>query len=406
MRIGYFSNEYPPLVYGGLGVYVDSISKELTNLGERIAVFTWGDGKLETYENVGGVEVFREDPIPMTDGLEPFLSHQTLAWGSGLDYLLKLMSYNQLAAAQMMRTGPFDLCVAHDWLGLLGGMAVEKMGIPMIFHVHGLEIGRSDHPNQQLIELEKRGTEVANAVITVSEAMKAELIGMGATADKIHVCHHGVDAEFFNPSRVDLHRLQSLRARYGFCKDDIIVLFVGRLEIVKGVIQLLEAMESVVKVHPNAKLLVIGVGSLEAQAREYAKRTGFVTLVTEFIDPESKMYHYALADLCVFPSLYEPFGIVALEAAAMGKAEVVGASGTSGLREIVKNPASSRPTGVHVNARDPLDLAWGINVALEDPVRLEEWGKNARKRVLDLFTLRKAAKNTVEIYREVAEFRR
>ena len=101
------------------------------------------------------------------------------------------------------------------------------------------------------------------------------------------------------------------------------------------------------------------------------------------------MHHYATADLCVFPSLYEPFGIVALEAAAMARPAVVGASGTSGLREIVENPAATKPTGVHVNARDPVDLAWGINLALEDPVRLKAWGKNARVRVLDLFTWRR-----------------
>ena len=91
------------------------------------------------------------------------------------------------------------------------------------------------------------------------------------------------------------------------------------------------------------------------------------------------MYHYALADLCVFPSLYEPFGIVALEAAAMGKPAVVGAAGTSGLAEIVENPADSRPTGVHVNARDPGDIAWGINLALEDLERLNPGEKTPGK---------------------------
>ncbi|MGA9100236.1 MAG: glycosyltransferase family 4 protein, partial [Methanotrichaceae archaeon] len=175
----------------------------------------------------------------------------------------------------------------------------------------------------------------------------------------------------------------------------------GRLEPVKGVIQLLQAMPMVVSKHPSAKLLIVGKGSLEDQVKAYADKLGFVTLVTDFLDLDEKMYHYALADLCVFPSLYEPFGIVALEAAAMAKPAVVGASGTSGLREIVENPGALKPSGVHVNARDPADLAWGINLALEDPVRLKTWGKNARVRVLELFTWRKAAEKTLEIYREV-----
>ena len=103
-----------------------------------------------------------------------------------------------------------------------------------------------------------------------------------------------------------------------------------------------------------------------------------------------------------FPAIYEPFGIVALEAAAMGKAAVVGAAGTSGLAEIVKNPAAARPTGVHVNARDPRDIAWGINLALEDLDRLKSWGENARARVREEFTWQKAAERTLAIYKEVA----
>ena len=94
-----------------------------------------------------GVEVFREAPVPMKDGLEVFLSHETLAWGNGLNFLLDLLAYNQLSAADVIESGPFDLCVAHDWLGLPGGMAAKNKGIPMIFHVHGLEIGRSENPN-------------------------------------------------------------------------------------------------------------------------------------------------------------------------------------------------------------------------------------------------------------------
>jgi glycogen(starch) synthase len=83
----------------------------------------------------------------------------------------------------------------------------------------------------------------------------------------------------------------------------------------------------------------------------------------------------------------------------------VGASGTSGLREIVENPAALRPTGIHVNARDPLDIAWGIDLALQDRERMLSWGKNARERVLEKFTWQKAAERTLEIYREVVDAR-
>ena len=401
MRIAYFSIEFPPRIFGGLGVYVDEISREMVSQGERISVFTLGDNKLERHQDMNGVEVFREVPVPIRDGLEIFLSPETLSWGKGLYFLLDLFSLNQLSAARLMENGPFDLCVAHDWLGLLGAMAVKREGIPMIFHVHGLEVGRSENPNPQLVALEKKGAEVADLIITVSEAMKQELVSLGVRAEKIRVCYHGVDAALFNPDRADPRRLTALRKRYGYAEDDVIVLFMGRQESVKGIVQLFSAIPDVLAEHPKLKLLVVGKGSLESWALQEAKSLGCITLVTDFLDDEEKMHHYALADLCVFPSIYEPFGIVALEAAAMGKAAVVGAAGTSGLAEIVKNPADSHPTGVHVNARDPRDIAWGINLALEDLDRLESWGKNARARALEQFTWQKAAERTLAIYKEV-----
>ncbi|HWQ19568.1 MAG TPA: glycosyltransferase family 4 protein [Methanotrichaceae archaeon] len=402
MRIAYLSTEFPPKIYGGLGVYVDFISRALTALGNRVTVFTLGYEGLELHEDLGGVEVFRETPLPMGDGLEPFLSKETLDWGSGLKFLFELMSYNQLSAADIRVLNRFDICVAHDWLGLPGGMAAKRAGFPLIYHVHGTEAGRSVHPNPQLVHLEKRGGEVADCVITVSNAMKDELIGLGFPADKIRVCYHGVDARFFDPARLDPKRLADLRAGYGFGPDDTVILFIGRLEPVKGVIQLIEAMPAVLEKHPGARLLIVGRGTLEDRVRSMAGGSKHLILNTDFLDDESKAYTYALADLCVFPSLYEPFGIVGLEAASMARPAVVGAAGTSGLREIVENPASKKPTGVHVNPRSPQDIAWGINLALEDPERLKDWGRNARERVLNLFTWERAAELTMDIYREVA----
>lgn len=406
MRVAYLSTEFPPRIYGGLGVYVDCISRELVAIGQSVSVFVPGEANLSNHEMVGGVEVFRETPLPMRDGLVPFFSDQTLAWGPGLDLLLNLLSYNQLAASSILQEGPFDLCVAHDWLGLPGALAVKQKGTPMIYHVHGLEVGRSDHPNPQLVFLEKKGANAADLVITVSDAMKRELADLGIPEEKIRVCYHGVDSEFFNPSRLDTDKIEKLRGQCGYSADDTVILFIGRLEPVKGVIQLLQAIPEVLKKNPQVKFLMVGKGSLEELVKSEAVKSGFLTLVTDFMDSEAKAYHYALADLCVFPSLYEPFGIVALEAAAMGKAAVVGASGVSGLREIVEHPGTERPTGVHVDPRDPGDIAWGINLALQDPDRLKEWGKNARERAQKNFTWRRAAQITLDIYREVAESRR
>ncbi len=404
MKIAYLSVEYPPRIFGGLGVYVDEISRELVSLGESVSVFTLGEGKLKRRQRMNDVEAFRFQIVPFRDGLDIFLSSETLGWGNGLLFLEDLLSFNQLSASGVIENGPYHLCVAHDWLSLWGGMAVKRQGIPLIYHVHGLEKGRSESPNPQLVSLETKGAEVADGIITVSEAMKQELISLGVNADKISVCYHGVNSTLFDPAKTDPAALAALRARYGIGEGDRVILFVGRLEPVKGIKELLAALPSVLARYSQAKLLLVGKGSLEGFVREQSQRLGpgKVILVTEFLDDTSKMHHYALADLCVFPSLYEPFGIVALEAAAMGRAAVVGASGTSGLREIVQDPGTLRPTGVHVNARDPADLAWGINLALEDDERLWIWGDNARQRAVSQFSWRSAAEKTLAIYRKVA----
>lgn len=404
MDIAYLSTEFPPMVYGGLGVYVDSISREIASMGHKVAVFTMGRPDLKRKETKKGVTAFREIPLPMSDALEIFYSKETLSWGSGLDFLNDFLSYNQLAAARVRDSGPFDLCVAHDWLALPAGMALRK-SVPMIYHVHCTEIGRSEHPNKQLVSLEVKGARLADLVLTVSEAMKGELEGLGVLADKIRVCYHGVDTRLFDPSAVKPEHLEMLRESYGLKESDKVLLFLGRLEPVKGVFQLLSALPLIRKNHPDVRLLVVGNGSLSDQVRSEAERLGGVVIVDRYLSPQEKAYHYALADLCIFPSIYEPFGIVALEAAAMERACVVGASGVSGLREIVMKPETEKPTGVHVNPRDPNDIAWGVDLALKDPDRLREWGRNARERVLEMFTWRKAAEKTLEIYEEVIAYR-
>lgn len=404
MNIAYLSTEYPPLVYGGLGVYVDSISRELASMGHKVSVFTMGSPDLKRRETKRGVTAFREIPIPMSDALEIFYSKETLSWGTGLDFLNSLLSYNQLAAARLRDSGHFDLCVAHDWLALPAGMALRHI-MPVVYHVHCTEVGRSERPNQQLVSLEIKGARLADLVLTVSEAMKGELEGLGVPPEKIRVCYHGVDTKLFDPSGVKPERLKMLRESYGLKESDRILLFLGRLEPVKGVPQLLSALPLIREKNPDVKLLVVGNGSLRDHVRSEAERLGGILLVDRFLTPHEKAYHYALADLCIFPSIYEPFGIVALEAASMERACVVGASGVSGLREIVMKPEAEKPTGVHVNARDPNDIAWGVNLALEDPDRLRDWGRNARKRVLEMFTWRKAAENTLKIYEEVIAYR-
>jgi glycosyltransferase involved in cell wall biosynthesis len=162
-------------------------------------------------------------------------------------------------------------------------------------------------------------------------------------------------------------------------------------------------MPDVISQYPKAKLVILGRGEQQNSIMELSERLGIsknLIFRFEFVPEEERILHYAACDLAVFPSIYEPFGIVSLEAMSMGKPVVVGANGVVGFREQVI-PSGPEQNGVHINGNDPRDIAWGIKVALEDPKRMKEWGKNGRNRVLKYFTWQAAARQTLEVYQDV-----
>jgi glycosyltransferase involved in cell wall biosynthesis len=129
--------------------------------------------------------------------------------------------------------------------------------------------------------------------------------------------------------------------------------------------------------------------------------TGQVHMRAELVSEHERIVHFEMCDVGLFPSTYEPFGIVTLEAMAIGKACVAGARGVVGFREQVV-PSGDDQTGLHVDGGNPADIAWGLNEALSDRDRLATWGANGRARVLAEFTWEIAAKKTAEIYRAMA----
>jgi glycogen(starch) synthase len=178
------------------------------------------------------------------------------------------------------------------------------------------------------------------------------------------------------------------------------LLFVGRLSWVKGVRNLLLAMPDVLKEYPNTKLVILGKGEEQKDIVETADRLNIKNNIAyrfDFVPEPERIMHYAASDVCIFPSIYEPFGIVCLEAMAMEKPVVVGARGVVGFREQVLNSGPNQ-NGVHINGEDPLDIAWGTKQTLQNPEKARNWGENGRKRVLEYFTWREVANETLKIY--------
>ncbi|MDG6219652.1 MAG: glycosyltransferase family 4 protein, partial [Candidatus Thermoplasmatota archaeon] len=322
-----------------------------------------------------------------------------------------VLGYNILSASKLVNgsknssDNSVDIIDAHDWLGILGGiMAKQALHVPLVFHVHSTEFGRSAGVGSKTISnIEKHGGDIADGVITVSYAMKDELIGLGFPRKKIHVCWNGIDPDKYNPSAIPEDKKRKLRDRYGLQDDEVLLFFIGRLVTVKGISQLIEAMPDIISSYPKVKLLVLGVGDLDETLRQRVVELGIekhIIFRTEFIPEEERILHYAASDIVILPSLYEPFGIVCTEAMSMKKPVVVGARGVTGMREQII-ASGQEQCGIHVNPYDPNDIAWGVKQLLDRPDTWDWLGENARRRVFQLFTWEKITKRTMDIYHTI-----
>jgi glycogen(starch) synthase len=415
MKMAFLVYEYPPKIVGGLGTYAAEITRKYVLLDHDVTVFTMNDdtGGLPTRELWRGVEIHRPLHIDVSDSLPDVIAEDVRKWGRGIHMFSKILVYNYLTASKMVNELVrsegylFDIVIAHDWLSAMGGIAIKReLGLPFAFHVHSTEKGRTMGNGSEVVSnVEFRAAQTADLIVTVSNAMKEELIGLGFPAEKIQVVYNGVDPQKYNKEEVSADKVRAVRQKYGLKDDDIMVLFLGRLVWVKGVDKLVAALPQVLQKIPNAKLVIVGLGDM----REYLERMvqnlklqDTVKFCFEFISEEERIAHYAACDVAAFPSVYEPFGIVALEAMSMAKPVVVGASGISGMREFVV-PSGQDQCGFHVNPNDPSDIAWGVINAVQDPQRKLQLGQNGRKRVLQEFTWDVIAKKTVQVYSELLE---
>ena len=405
--------EYPPKIVGGLGTYAAEITRKFVLMDHDVTVFTMNDdeGALPTREIWRGIEIHRPLHIDISDSLPDVLAEDIKKWGRGIQLFSKILVYNYLSASKLVNelirkeNFKYDIVIAHDWLSAISGITIKKeVKLPFAFHVHSTEKGRTLGNGSDVVSnIELHGAVAADLIVTVSYAMKDELIKLGFPKEKIQVCYNGVDPQKYNPETVNTEDVRKIRESYGIQEDELMILFLGRLVGVKGVDKLIMAMPHVLQKYPKAKLVVVGVGELQeylVNLVNILRLPNSVKLNFNFIPEKERILHYAACDIAVFPSLYEPFGIVALEAMSMERPVVVGAAGVSGMREIVICCGEDQ-CGFHIDPNNPSDIAWGINSALESPEKRKWLGKNGRQRVLEEFTWDKIAEKTIELYQQI-----
>ena len=408
LRIGFFVYEYPPEIVGGLGTYADYITHEYVDIGHDVSVFTLNfKGELKTKEILRGVEVHRP-LIADASNIWPFFVVDDLKkWGTNIKFFNDIFMYNVLSASKFINAlikkekYNFDVVCVHDWLSSVSGLIIKnETKIPVVFHVHSTEWGRSGGQGSEVVShLEGAMAQNSDRIVTVSYTMQEDLIKHGWSPSKISVVWNGVDPERYDPKNVQKEEVDAIRQKYGIPNGWNMLLFVGRLTWVKGIGNLLQAMPMVIKEYPNTKLVILGKGDEQAivDAAERLNIKDKVVYRFDFVTEKERILHYAAADVCIFPSTYEPFGIVSLEAMSMEKPVVVGARGVVGFKEQVISRGTDQ-NGVHINGEDPADIAWGINLTLSNPEKAKNWGENGRQRVLEYFTWRKVAEQTSKIY--------
>lgn len=375
-RVLMLSWEYPPHHVGGLGRHVGHLSRYLLERGAEVTVVTRAAGGMPQEWDDGGTKVLATVPYD----LHP---PDFVTWAA--QFNVSVME----TAVRRLDPDDFDLIHVHDWIVAYSGRALKHAwGLPLVATIHATEFGRQgglyNQSQAHISETEWWLCYEACRVITCSRCMKAEVEGVfGVPGDKIRVIPNGIDDSWFRVPR-----------KPSGCP---LVIFVGRLVPEKGAQTLVDAMEDVVREVPDAELIIAGAGPMEADiiSRIHRARLLDRARMVGRLDDAGLRDLYSRAWVACFPSSYEPFGIVALEAMATGVPCVVGDVG--GLREIVAH----RRTGLAVQAGNPKALARAITDQIKDRTRAEEMARRARRVAFSDYSWSDVAGKTAAVYDEV-----
>jgi glycosyltransferase involved in cell wall biosynthesis len=386
-RVLMLSWEYPPRVIGGLSRVVSELSRQIAKQGWEVHVVTADHPGTAEHENDNGVFVHRVKT--QTDWTPDFLT-----WSMRLNY--GLLQY----AIEIHRKTPFDIVHAHDWMVADAGWVMKKgFGLPLVSTIHATEAGRMHglHNDLQryISQIEWRLTFESWEVIVNSQHMLGELQNQfHMPKDKIAVIPNGIDPDQFD---IDFDAAP-LRNQYA-SRSEQIVLYVGRMVTEKGVQVLLNAAPSILASHPGTRFLLVGTGYFLEDLKRQAAAMNINHSVSflGYVSDHDLRRLYKIANVVVIPSLYEPFGIVALEGMA-AKAPVV-TSDAGGLTDFVEHMV----TGITTYAGDAGSLAWGISEALRNVDLVKKLTETAYEKVRHIYNWKVIAKRTLEVYDRVIE---
>ena len=405
MRNAQLTNEYPPYVYGGAGVHIEYLSRELARAeggAHEVQVLAFGDQGVDD----GNLHVRGMAPEVRLPARDP--RHERL-----LDALLRDL-------AMVGEVDAPDIVHCHTWYTHLAGCLARPLtGARLVLTTHSLEPHRPWKVEQLgraydvTTWIERTAYRNADGIVAVSRAMKADVEALyGVDGDRVRVIHNGIDPDEYRPRR-DPEGLRAL----GVDPDRPIVLFVGRITRQKGILHLVRAIPHL---HPGVQVVLCAgapdtpeIGAEMAALVDEVRAIAPVPVVwiPQMLPREQMVSLYGHADVFVCPSVYEPFGIINLEAMACETPVV--ASAVGGIPEIVVPGetgvlvAIETEGGGSVEPRDPeafsRALAYAVNGLMENPERRAAMGAAARARVEAHFSWRAIAEQTLAFYRDLLE---
>ena len=389
MRVLLLSWEYPPLIEGGLARHVRKLAEGLAARGVEVHVLARGLEESPGEEEMDGVLVHRV--------LEPERPRELGEFVTWIEH----MNADMLAAGvEVGDRYDFDLVHGHDWLvASAGDHLAKRFRCPLVVTIHATEYGRhqgwvDSHPQSYIHGVERWMANRCEQLITCSAYMREHVADIyGLEEDRVTVVPNGID-----PSElVPVDDLASLRASFAEPHEKL-VLLVGRLVYEKGFQLALEALPGLIERVPGTRFIVAGSGTAEEDLRRQAGELGLDGHGTfvGWIGDDVLHSLYRIADLTVVPSIYEPFGLVALEAMASGSPCLV--ADTGGLREVVPN----EDVGLRFRSRDPGSLATMAERLLTDVELRDRLVAEASEHVLS-FDWGDVARQVAGVYEEVAD---
>ena len=405
MRIAILTNEYPPHVYGGAGVHVEYLTRELARVeagNHAVEILCFGDQQVRD----GNLEVRGIHPRFALPSQDP--RHKKF-----MDTMLR-----NLEMAGML--GGVDVVHCHTWYTHLAGCLVKQLtGARLVLTTHSLEphrpwkveqLGTAYHASSWV---ERTAYENADGVIAVSASMREDVHTLyGVPYDKIRVIHNGIDLNQYRPTPNP-----AVLAKYQIDPERPMVLFVGRITRQKGIIHLVSALKDI---RPGVQVVLcagapdtpeIGAEMAERVEKARGETTNDIIWIPEIVPKDEIIALYTQASVFACPSVYEPFGIINLEAMACGTPVV--ASAVGGIKEVVVPGKTGllvpfQPVGeTDFEPRDPVkfarDFAAAINQLLGDPQRLREMGMRSRERVEHFFSWTSIARWTTDFYWDLVQ---